>query len=128
MAIMQAYASHPYNELTHAKAGVTSETCCPCTADGELAASAWRGIHGCIAGKAKEQAPVVLTTCMRDTMQRMIAALPLPVHPSPGENLAFGKPHYLFLFGEISTCRIIGTAAPLPCTHCKCEHACSVLL
>ena len=114
MAIMQACSSHPYSELTHAQADVNGETCCPCTADGELAASAWRGIHSCFAGKAAEQAPVVLTACMKDTMQRMIAALPSPVHPSPGEITAFGKPHCLPLSRELSMCRFIGTTAPLP--------------
>ena len=36
-----------------------------------------------------------LTACMRDTIQRMIASLPLPVYPSPGKIPSFGKPHSL---------------------------------
>ena len=35
------------------------------------------------------------TACMKDTMQHMIPALPLPVYPSPGKAVSFGMPHIL---------------------------------
>ena len=57
---------------------------------------------------------MVLTVCMRDTMQQMIAALPLPVHPSPGETTAFGEPHSLPLSREFCICGNTSITAPLP--------------